>query len=173
MLNSVVVLIFSVLDWKNSFWGNLVQRNQNYKLKFDTTSNSNMLNSMMILIFSVLDFKCLLGTFGLKKVKIICINWNLATSLIRIYWSWWWCLFFLFWTGNTIFWVNLFQKFKFVCLKWNLVHIDLFQYPKFSDNIHFFCIEPEIPFFEKLFLIFVLTNYLKFLKALQLFRARC
>ena len=53
MWNSIVTLIFSVLDCKYPFGGNLVQKKQNYhfELKFGTDSNLNMRNSMVMLIF--------------------------------------------------------------------------------------------------------------------------
>ena len=69
MWNLMVMLSFSVLDWKNPFWANLTQKNQNYlhKLKFGTKYNSSMLNLMVMFIFAVLDQKCSFWVNLIKK----------------------------------------------------------------------------------------------------------
>ena len=43
-----------------------------------------------------------LSKFG-PKIKIISLSWNLVPRLIQIYRIQWWCPFFLFSTGNTLF----------------------------------------------------------------------
>ena len=69
MWNSIVTLIFSVLDCKYPFGGNLVQKKQNYhfELKFGTDSNLNMRNSMVMLIFFLFYTKK--NPFGSNLVK--------------------------------------------------------------------------------------------------------
>ena len=87
----------------------------------------------------------------LKKIKIVSLSWKLVPRLIRIWRIWWWCsFFFYFWLEVSFFgnffqnsklkicqiqwwfsfffldrkyplWVNLFQKFKRVSLRRNLV----------------------------------------------------
>ena len=83
----MVMLSFSVLDWKNPFWANLIQKNQNYlhKLKFGTKYNSSMLNLMVMFIFAVLDQK---RSFGVnlikKKIKFVSLRWDLVHRRIQI-----------------------------------------------------------------------------------------
>ena len=85
-----------------------------------------------------------------KKIKIVSLSWKLVPRLIRIWRIWWWCSFFsifdwkypfsgnffqnsklkicqiqwwfsLFLDRKYPLWVNLFQKFKIVTLRRNLV----------------------------------------------------
>ena len=48
MLNAMVIIIFSVLDWKYpfTFRANLVQKIKLFTLKFVTQSNLSMLNTI-------------------------------------------------------------------------------------------------------------------------------
>ena len=66
------VFIFSALGQKNTFWVNLVKKNQNcqFKRKFATATNLNLRNSMMMFTFSVFDRKYLLGQIRSKKSKL-------------------------------------------------------------------------------------------------------
>ena len=65
MQNSMVVFKFSVL-------GNLVQKNQNcqFKLKFGTKTNSNMQNLMMLFILFVLYWNYNFWANLVQKVNI-------------------------------------------------------------------------------------------------------
>ena len=70
MWNSIVTLIFSVLDCKYPFGGKFSPKKQNYhfELKFGTDSNLNMRNSMVMLIFFLFyTKKTLLGQIWLKN----------------------------------------------------------------------------------------------------------
>ena len=98
MHNAIVVFNFSVLDQRNPFWTNQVQKNQNcqFKLKFGTRNNWNMRNSMMIFFFSVFDHKYPSWVNLFQKFKIACSKWNLIQSLIQICKIQWWCPFYLF-----------------------------------------------------------------------------
>ena len=52
----MVMLTFSVLDRKQPFWVNLIQKNNSqFKLKFGATTNVNMENSVVVFTFSVFD----------------------------------------------------------------------------------------------------------------------
>ena len=56
-----------------------------------------------------------------KKIRMVSLSWNLVPRRIGICRIQWYCLLFLFKTGNTLFWANLVQKLKIVSLSWNLV----------------------------------------------------
>ena len=53
MESSIVMLTFSVLDWKYHFWVTLLQkkRNCNFKLECRTKADLNMQNSVVKLTF--------------------------------------------------------------------------------------------------------------------------
>ena len=75
----------------------------------------------MIVCFFIFEQKYSFCANLAQNVKIIKLILNLVASLIRI------CRisgavhFFLFLTGNTLFWANLVQKIKIISLSWNLV----------------------------------------------------
>ena len=70
MVNSAVMSNFSIVHWKDLFWGNSVQ-NSLFQMKFATIKVSNMLDSMMLSIFLVLDQEyTLFGTILSKKSKL-------------------------------------------------------------------------------------------------------
>ena len=70
MVNSTVMSNFSIVPWKDLFWGNLVQ-NSLFQVKFATIKVSNMLDSMMLSIFLVLDQEYILyGEILSKKSKL-------------------------------------------------------------------------------------------------------
>ena len=87
------------------FWGKLGPKHQNshFKLKFGTDSNSSIKNSKVMLNPSVFDWKCPFWANLVQKVKLICLSWNLVPTLIRTCRIQWWCSFFLFLIGNTLF----------------------------------------------------------------------
>ena len=92
-------LLFSVFD-KIHFLGKLGPKIQSslFKVKYGTASNSNKQNSMVIFTF------CFgLKIFSAKKVKIVSLSWNLVSRKIRKFGIQWWCSFFLFSMGNTLF----------------------------------------------------------------------
>ena len=62
-----------------------------------------MQNSMVMFIFFVFDWKYPFWANLVQKVKIISWSWNLVARLIRIWRIQWWCSFFLFLIGNTLF----------------------------------------------------------------------
>ena len=70
MVNSAVMSNFSIVHWKDLFWGNSVQ-NSLFQMKFATIKVSNMLDSMMLSIFLVLDQEYILyGEILSKKSKL-------------------------------------------------------------------------------------------------------
>ena len=87
------------------FLGKFGPKNQNchFKLKFGTYTNSNMQNSIVMFTFSVFDWKYPFWANLVQKVKIISWSWNLVPTLIRTCRIQWWCSFFLFLIGNTLF----------------------------------------------------------------------
>ena len=125
MQNSMVMFIFFRFWVEIPFLGKIGPKNQNchFKLKFGTYTNSNMQNSMVMFIFLVFAWKFF--EFGPKNqncpwnftytnsnmqnlvmfqnIKIVTLSWNLVRRLIRICRIQWWCSFFLFLIGNTLF----------------------------------------------------------------------
>ena len=104
---------FFVLDQKHTFWANLAPKFQNclFKLKFRTSTNSNMQKSMALFNFSALDQKHHLGVNLVQKIKLVSLSWNLVPRLIptcRIQWR---CSLFCF-GSETHFWANLAPKIK-------------------------------------------------------------
>ena len=88
---------------KNRLWVYLVKKIQNcqFKLKFATKTNLNKQNSMMMFTFSVFDDKYLSWESLVRKLKILCSKWNFIQRLIQICKIQWRCLFYLFYTGNS------------------------------------------------------------------------
>ena len=88
------------------FLGKFGPKNQNchFKLKFGTNTNSNIQNSMLMFIFLVFDWKYRFWANLVQKIKIVILSWNLVATLIRACRIQWWCSFFLFLIGNTLFW---------------------------------------------------------------------
>ena len=95
----MVMLTFSVLDWKYPIRAYFVVKNQNhlYKLKFGTDNNLIMLNLMVISTFSVLNGKHHFWTNLFQKSKFFWLRGNLVHRLwyIQIFWIWRW-LFIIF-----------------------------------------------------------------------------
>ena len=89
----------------NTLFGQIWSKNQNchFKLKFGTYSNSNMQNSMVMFILSVFDWKYPFWANLVQKIKIVTLSWNLVPTLIRTCRIQWWCSFFLFLIGNSLF----------------------------------------------------------------------
>ena len=105
MQNSMVMFIFFCFWVEIPFLGKFGPKHQNYhfKLKFGTYSNSRMQNSMVMFILPVFDWKCAFWANFVQKIKIITLSWNLVPTLIRACRIHWWCSFFLFLIGNTLF----------------------------------------------------------------------
>ena len=81
-----------------------------------------MRNSMIMFTSSVFDHKYPSRVNLVQIFKIVCSKWNLIQRLTWICKIQWWCLFYLFCTGNSNqFWANLVQKLKIVSLSWKLV----------------------------------------------------
>ena len=87
------------------FLGKFGPKSQNYqlKLKFGTYTNSNMQNSMVMFIFFVFDLIYPFWAIFVQNIKILTLSWNLVPTLIRACIIQWWCSFFLFLIGNTLF----------------------------------------------------------------------
>ena len=92
MQNAMVMFPFSVFDQKYPCLGKFCSRNQNFqfKLKFGVKANSNMQNSIVMFNFALFD-----GNVLFEQI------WYLR--VIRICGTQWWCLFFLFLTGDACF----------------------------------------------------------------------
>ena len=67
---------FSVLDWKQPFWANLIQNMKivHLKLKFATLTYSNLRNSMVVFTFSVLYQKHPFRANLVQKIKIVSLG---------------------------------------------------------------------------------------------------
>ena len=87
------------------FLGKFGPKNQNchFKLKFGTYTNSNMQNSMVMFIFLVFAWKYPFWANLVQKIKIVTLSLNLVPTLIRTCRIQWWCSFFWFLSGNTLF----------------------------------------------------------------------
>ena len=97
------------------FLGKFGPKHQNchFKLKFGTYTSSNMQNSMMIFIYLFFfDRKYPFWANLVQKVNSISWNWNLGPRLIQIWRIQWWCSFFLFLIGSTLFGQILSKKSK-------------------------------------------------------------
>ena len=96
--------LFSFSTGITLFW-EIWCKNQNYqfKLKFGTSTNSNMQNSMVMFTFSVFDRAYAFSANLVQKFKIVISRWNSRLKLIQICRIQWWCSLFLFLSGNTLF----------------------------------------------------------------------
>ena len=131
------------------FLGKFGPKSQNFhfKLKFGTSSNSNMQNSMLMFILSVFDWKYPFAANLAQKFKIISWSRNLVARLIWICGIQWYCsLFVLEWKYP--FWANLVQKIKSVILSWYLVPTPI-RICRILWCCPFFCFLLEKPFLGK------------------------
>ena len=105
MQNSIVIFIFFLSGPEFHFLSKFGPKNQNCqsKLKFVTWANSNIQNSMLLFTFSVLERKHLFEENLVQKTKIGSLRWNLVSRLIQICRIQWWCLLFVFQSGNNLF----------------------------------------------------------------------
>ena len=72
-------------------------QNCQFKMKLDTSTNSNIHNSMvMITFFFVFDRTYSFWANLVQKLKIVSLKWNLITGLIRICRIRWCCSLFRF-----------------------------------------------------------------------------
>ena len=71
-------------------------RNCQFKLRFVTTTNSNMQNSMALFAFSVSDRKHSFWANLVQTIRLVSLSWNLVTGPIWICRIQWWCPIFLF-----------------------------------------------------------------------------
>ena len=87
------------------FLGKFGPKNQNdqFKVKLDTWTYSNMQNSMVMFTFFVFDRKYLFWANLVQNVKIISLSRNLVPILIRICKIQWCCWLFSFLTKNVLF----------------------------------------------------------------------
>ena len=108
------IRICRVQRWCSFYWvlysipflDKLGTQNQNcqFKLKFATSTYSNMKNAMVLFTFSVLDRKHPFWANLVHKIKIVSLSCNVVPRLILICRIQWWCSVFLFYAGNTLFW---------------------------------------------------------------------
>ena len=112
-----LIQIYWIRWWCSNFhsWtGNTlsVSKRQNclIKMKLGVQTNSNMPHLMVIFICHALDSKYSFWTNLVRKIRFVCLRWNLLTGLISMRWIRWWCSNFLFWTGNILFGKILFKK---------------------------------------------------------------
>ena len=119
---SMVVFIFSVLEWKHPLWANWIPKiNCQFKLKFGTKTKSNKQNSMAMLTFSVFDWKHPFWANLVQKFKIVSSIWNLVSRPTQICRIQWWCSLFSVLDRKHPFWANFVQKMKIFTLSWNMV----------------------------------------------------
>ena len=80
-----------------SFLDKLGPKNRNcqFKLRFVTTTNSNMQNSMALFTFSVSDRKHSFWANLVQTIRLVSLSWNLVTGPIWICRIQWWCSIFL------------------------------------------------------------------------------
>ena len=78
-------------------------QNTHFMLKFGIETNSNMQNSMTLFSFFTFEWKYPFWAKLVQKIKILTLCWNLVLTLIRACRIQWWCPFFLFLIGNTLF----------------------------------------------------------------------
>ena len=110
-MENSIVFILPVLDWKYSFWANLVQKIKNcqFMLKFCTKSNSDVQNLMVISIF------CLrpeIPIFGKLAPENQTCQFKLKFDLLE-YRKFTFSVF----DQKYPFWANFVQKSKIVCSK--------------------------------------------------------
>ena len=117
-----------LFEWKHPFWANLVQKIKIISLSWNLVPTlirtcriewwcslflfliENkyfgqiwLQNSMVIFPFSFFGWKFSFWANLVQNVRIISWSWNLVSMLIRICRVQWWCPFFLFLIGNTLF----------------------------------------------------------------------
>ena len=107
-----------------------------------------MQNSMVMFIFFVFDRKYPFWANFAQKVKIISWNWNLVARLIRIWRIQWWCSFFLFLIGNTLF-GQIWSKKSNYQLKLKFGSQTNSNMQNSMMLFTFFCFWVEIPFLGK------------------------
>ena len=91
----ILIRIYRIRWWCSLFsdqkyLSKLCPKDQNFlfKLKFGTQINSNMQNSMDMFTFCLLDQKCLFWANSVQKIKIVCLCWNLvSTIMVIIFWD--------------------------------------------------------------------------------------
>ena len=90
-----------------------------FKLKFCTSTNSNMQNSMVVFTFSVFDrtYSSWLAKFWSEN-QMVSLSWNFVPTLIWIRRIKWWWVFFCFQLEVSFVGGNVFPKIKLRC--WNL-----------------------------------------------------
>ena len=72
----MALFLFYILDRKDPFWANLVQKPKivSFKLTFGTWTNSKMQNSMAMFIFYILDRKYSFWENLVQKVEIASLS---------------------------------------------------------------------------------------------------
>ena len=165
--------LFPFFDQKYAFWANLVQKIKIVSLTW------NLVHSLIMWIcriqwwlsfyFSVLDqiyplytlYRIYPGQICSKKLKFLDLSWNLVPRLIQKCKFQWWCSFYLFYTGSTLFGQIWFknQNFQFklkFCTKfnsniqnWMVIFICFFLIILFYFVYSFACLRPEKPFSGK------------------------
>ena len=86
MQYSMTMLTLSVLDWKCSFGGNLVQKVKIVSLSWILVSNLIRIlqNSMMLFTFSIFNQKYPFCANMVEKLKVSSLSWSLIPRLIRL-----------------------------------------------------------------------------------------
>ena len=110
MQNSMAMFIFLVFEWKYPFWANLVQKVKIISWSWNLVARHN---SMMLFSFLVFEWKYPFWANLVQKIKILTLSWNLVRTLVRTCRIQWWCSFFLFLIGNTLFGQILSKTSKF------------------------------------------------------------
>ena len=148
MQNSMVVFTFSVLDQKNPFRANLVQKIKIVSLSWNLVQNLIRICRIQwwcsLFLFLTIN---ILGQIWSKNSKLFKVkfdrksNSNMQNSMIVS------ILSALDW--KYLFWANLVQKIEIVNLSRKLVLSCTYWY--LLIDVHFFCFWPEVSFFWNLF----------------------
>ena len=105
-----------------------------------------MQNAMMRFSCFVLEWENTFWAHLLQNIKILSLSWNLVPTLIRACRIQWWCSFFLFLIGNTLFGQFWSKKSK-LSVEAEMWQLDWLKYAKFNDTFHFIFVVVIVLFF--------------------------
>ena len=83
------------------------------------------------------------------KIKMVTLSWSLVPTLIRTCRIQWWCSFFLFLIGNTLF-GQIWSKKSKLSLWAEIWYLHLFEHAEFIGDVHFFVFDRKYPFLANL-----------------------
>ena len=80
---------------------------------------------------------------------MVTLSWSLVPTLIRTCRIQWWCSFFLFLIGNTLF-GQIWSKKSKLSLWAEIWYLHLFEHAEFNGDVHFFVFDRKYPFLANL-----------------------